>query len=158
MAFGLAPVIIQSGGQHLRRGGARLAALSDAALEQLAGEALGAVSERRATFSQANVSAKVHRLLQDRVLTDPAARIAAGALAVELALGHAVAVNAPQRLHVPAVLCREDGSSRLSSRAARRYTSVELLEAEARLTDAGRDLSGPRIAPVGRARAPSGCR
>lgn len=59
-----------------------------------------------------------------------------------------MSLSAPESLHVPAALRRPDGSSRLTSSAARRYTTAELLEAEARLTDAGRDLSAARVAPV----------
>jgi len=126
----------------------RATALDEASLEALARAALGAVTERRATFSAANVRAEVHRLLHGRVFAAPQARIAAGERAVELALGAAVSLSAPDHLHVPALLTRPDGTSRLSSSASRRYTTAELLEAEGRLIEAGRDTSAVRTAPV----------
>ncbi|HTW98271.1 MAG TPA: MobF family relaxase [Acidimicrobiales bacterium] len=125
-----------------------VAVLDRVSLEALARAALGAVAERRATFSAANIRAEVHRLLHGRIFSEPEARIEAAERAVELALGAAVSLSASDHLHVPALLTRPDGSSRLSSSALRRYTTAELLEAERRLVEAGRDHSAVRVAPV----------
>jgi hypothetical protein len=57
----------------------------------------------------------------------------------------AVKLSPPELAHVPAVLRAPDGSSQFAPATTWQYTTAELLEAEARLLDAGRDTSGPVV-------------
>ena len=106
---------------------------------------LAAVSNRRATFTRANVLAEDHRHLHGVRFTTPQDCIAVAERVTDLALEHAVLVSAPDLHHVPQSLRRTDGSSPLRPKGSERYTTRELLDAESRLLDAGRDQTGPAI-------------
>jgi hypothetical protein len=64
---------------------------------------------------------------------------------VELALGRALMVTAPELHHTPERFRRPDGTSRFRPRDHIAYTTQSLLEAEARLLDTSRDLTGPAV-------------
>ncbi|WP_298338846.1 MobF family relaxase [Ferrimicrobium sp.] len=118
----------------------------DEMLAESAGVILRCVGENHATFTRANVLAEVHRYLQGMRFVDPAERIDVGERLVVLTLERAVELSPPELHHTPAVLRRADGASRLRSLDRRRYTTRELLGAEARIFAAGDDLGGPFIA------------
>jgi len=107
--------------------------------------ALAKVAERRATFTRANVLAEVHRLLHGVRFAAPEDRIAVAERATDTTLAAAVALAHRTPHHVPARFQRVDGSSKFRPVGADVYTSEALLEAEARLLDAGRDTNGPVV-------------
>ncbi len=121
--------------------------LGDPILADLARAASEVVAERRATFTQANLLAEVHRQLHGVRFASPDERIAVAQRAAELAEAAAIELSVPELHHVPVRFRRADGSSRFRGKGFELYTTPALLEAEARLLDAGRQTSGPRVAP-----------
>lgn len=119
--------------------------LADAILSDAAGVALEKVACRRATFSRANVLAEVHRQLHGVRFATPDERIALAERTCDLALARSLLVSAPELRTMPRHLRREDGTSRFQSKGHAVYTTMTLLEAEARLLDAGRRVAGPAV-------------
>jgi conjugative relaxase-like TrwC/TraI family protein len=118
--------------------------LTDAMLSDLARAALAARSERTSVFTQANLYADVERELHG-VLFVPGERAKASERAVGIALVMAVKLSPPELSHVPERFRAPDGTSQFAPAASWQYTTAELLAAEARLLDAGRDGSGPAV-------------
>src|SRR6185436_1222942 len=64
---------------------------------------------------------------------------------VGLALAEVLLISAPEMAHTPARFARPDGTSKFRARGFEVYTTQALLDAEARLLDAGRCTQGPRV-------------
>jgi conjugative relaxase-like TrwC/TraI family protein len=131
----------------------------DAILLDVANAALDTVSAKRPTFSRANVQAEVFRQLQGVRFTEPGERILTVARATDLAVGQALSITTPNLHHTPRFLLRADGTSRFRGTGHWLYTSRTLLDAEARLLDAGRRVeaavvSRATVADVARRRLP----
>ncbi len=119
--------------------------LADEILSDAASVTIRKVSERRATFSRANVLAEVHRQFHGVRFASPDDRIAVAERTADLATGQSLLISAPE-LHVtPEHLRRADGASRFRAKGHELYTTTVLLEAEARLLDAGRETNGPSV-------------
>ena len=117
--------------------------LADEILADAAGVAVQTVAERRATFSRANVLAEVHRQFHGVRFASPDERIAVAERTADLALAQSLLVSAPELHHTPERLRRADGTSRFRAKGHEVYTTATLLEAEARLLEAGRQVGGP---------------
>ena len=120
--------------------------LADGILADAAGVAVQTVAERRATFSRANVLAEVHRQLHGVRFASPDERIAVAERTADLALAQSLLISAPELHHTPERLRRADGTSRFRAKGHEVYTTATLLEAEARLLEAGRQTGGPAVA------------
>jgi conjugative relaxase-like TrwC/TraI family protein len=120
--------------------------LADEILTDAASVTIHKVSERRATFSRANVLAEVHRQFQGVRFASPDDRIAVAERTADLATGQSLLISAPELHFTPERLLRTDGTSRFRAKGHEIYTTAVLLEAEARLIDAGRQLDGPAVA------------
>jgi len=112
----------------------------DAVLLDIANAALDVVSAKRPTFSQANVQAEVFRQMQGVRFTEPAERILTAARATDLAVAQALLITTPNLHHTPRFLLRSNGTSKFQGTSHWLYTSTTLLDAEARLLDAGERL------------------
>jgi conjugative relaxase-like TrwC/TraI family protein len=119
--------------------------LADGILADAAGVAVQRVAERRATFSRANVLAEVHRQFHGVRFASPDERITVAERTAGFALGQSLLISAPELHHTPERLRRTDGTSRFRAKGHEVYTTSALLEAEARLLDAGRQLDGPVV-------------
>ncbi len=119
--------------------------LADGILADAAGVAVQRVAERRATFSRANVLAEVHRQLHGVRFASPDERIAVAERTADLALAQSLLISAPELHHTPERLRRADGTSRFRAKGHEVYTTTTLLEAEARLLEAGRQIGGPSV-------------
>jgi conjugative relaxase-like TrwC/TraI family protein len=119
--------------------------LVDEMLADVATVALAKVGERRATFSRFNVAAEVHRQLYAVRFAHPSERIHTAKRAVDLALGEARLLTPPELCHTPELFRRPDGSSRFRATGAEVYTTAAIMEAEARLLDAGRQTGAPTV-------------
>jgi conjugative relaxase-like TrwC/TraI family protein len=103
------------------------------------------VSEKRATFSRANLLAEVHRQLHGVRFASPEDRIAVAERVTDFALADALMVSAPELHHTPGRFRRPDGTSRFRGKGMEVYTTHALLDAEARLLTAGRDTTAPTV-------------
>jgi conjugative relaxase-like TrwC/TraI family protein len=119
--------------------------LVDEMLADVATVALTKVGERRATFSQFNVAAEVHRQLHAVRFARPSERIHTAKRAVDLALGDARLLGPPELCHTPEGFRRPDGTSRFRPTGHEVYTTPAIMEAEARLLDGGRQTGAPSV-------------
>ena len=120
--------------------------LADEILADAASVTIRKVSERRATFSRANVLAEVHRQFHGVRFASPDDRIAVAERTADLATGQSLLISAPELHFTPERLRRADGTSRFRAKGHEIYTTAVLLEAEARLLEAGRETDGPSVA------------
>jgi len=116
------------------------AEFEDKILLDVANAALDVVSAKRPTFSRANVQAEVFRQMQGVRFTQPTERILTAARATDLAVAQALLITTPNLNHTPRFLLRADGTSKFRGTGHWLYTSATLLDAEARLLDAGQRL------------------
>jgi hypothetical protein len=65
----------------------------------------------------------------------------------DLATGSPLLISAPELHYTPERLRRADGTSRFRAKGHEIYTTAILIEAEARLLEAGRETDGPTVAP-----------
>jgi len=116
------------------------AQFDNAVLLDIAHSALNVVSAKRPTFSRANVQAEIFRQMQSVRFTKPAERTLTAARATDLAVYQALSITTPNLHHTPRFLLRSDGTSKFQRTGHWLYTSKTLLDAEARLLDAGQRL------------------
>ncbi len=121
--------------------------LADEILSDAASVTIRQVAERRATFSRANVLAEVHRQFHGVRFASPHDRIAVAERTAELAVGQSLLISAPEMHFTPDRLRRVDGSSRFRAKGHEIYATAILIDAEARLLEAGRETDGPAVAP-----------
>jgi conjugative relaxase-like TrwC/TraI family protein len=136
------------------------AEFEDEILLDIANGALDVVSAKRPTFSRANVQAEVFRQMQGVRFSEPAERILAATRATDLAVNQALLITTPNLHHTPRFLLRANGTSRFQGTGHFLYTSATLLDAEARLLDAGQRLdaavvSSAMVAAVAERRLPN---
>jgi conjugative relaxase-like TrwC/TraI family protein len=120
--------------------------LADEILSDAAAVTIRKVSERRATFSRANVLAEVHRQFHGVRFASPDDRIAVAERTADLAAGQSLLVSAAELHFTPERLRRADGTSRFRAKGHEIYTTAILIDAEARLLEAGQELNGPAVA------------
>ncbi len=123
----------------------RAADLGQEILADLATLARDHSTERRATFTRANLLAEVHRQLRGVRFADHTERLAVAERAVDIALQETVMVSAPELHHVPHRYRRADGTTMLRPADQLLYTTETLLDAEQRLLDAGRSTGAPTV-------------
>ncbi len=123
----------------------RASDLADEILADTASVTVQGVAERRATFCRANLLAEAHRQLHGVRFATPQERIRVAERTADLAVGQSLRLTVPELCHTPNRYRRPDGTSRLRPRGHEIYTTATLLEAEARLLDAGRQLNGPAV-------------
>jgi conjugative relaxase-like TrwC/TraI family protein len=121
------------------------AEFEDAILLDVANAALDVVSAKRPTFSRANVQAEVFRQMQGVRFTTPTERILTATRATDLAVAQALLITTPDLHHSPRFLLRSDGTSRFQRTGHWLYTTTTLLDAEARLLNAGQRLDAPVV-------------
>ena len=119
--------------------------LADEMLAEAAKVAVHTVAEKRATFARSNVFAEVLRQFHGVRFATANDRMAVVERTCDLAVGEALLISAPELVHTPAAFQRPDGSSRFRPRGSEIYTTQDLLDAEARLLDAGRAVGGPSV-------------
>jgi conjugative relaxase-like TrwC/TraI family protein len=122
----------------------RAADLDDAILRDAARVAVHTVNEKRATFSRSNILAEALRQLHGVRFATPHDRVRVAERTTLLALETALLISPPELAHTPQHLLRPDGTSRFRPVGHELYTTRNLLDAEARLLDAGRSTDGPR--------------
>ena len=88
----------------------------------------------------------MHRQLQGVRFASPEDRISVAERTADLALAQSLLISAPELHHTPERLRRADGTSRFRAKGHEVYTTTTLLEAEARLLEAGRQTGSPVVA------------
>jgi len=119
--------------------------LADAILADAAEAVLASVSERHATYGRQNLLAEAHRTLQGVRFASPDDRVAVAEHITTLAVGRSLVLTPPAMHHIPVRYIRADRTSRLWPESRIAYTTQALLDAEARLLDAGRRTDGPVV-------------
>ena len=119
--------------------------LTNEMLTEVGAIAVHVVAEKRSTFSRANVFAEVLRQIHWVRFASADDRMAVVERTVQLALADVLLISAPELAHTPARFARPDGTSKFRARGFEVYTTQALLEAEARLLDAGRCTQSPRV-------------
>jgi conjugative relaxase-like TrwC/TraI family protein len=107
--------------------------------------AVHVVAEKRSTFSRANVFAEVLRQIHGVRFASADDRMAVVERTVGLALAEVLLISALEMAHSPARFTRPDGTSQFRARGFEVYTTQALLDAEARLLEAGRSTQSPRV-------------
>ncbi len=119
--------------------------IADELIAKAADAVLAEVSGRRAAYGRMNLLAEAHRVLQGARFAAPADRFAVAEAVTDLAVARSLRLSPPPLCHTPAAYLRADGSSRLSPEHHVLYTTNALLDAEARLLEAGRGGGGPAV-------------
>ncbi|MGH9076470.1 MAG: AAA family ATPase [Acidimicrobiales bacterium] len=103
------------------------------------------VSERHATYGRHNLLAKAHRTLHGARFASPDDRVTVAERIADLALDRSLSLSPPAMHHTPVRYLRADGSSRLHPVSRIAYTTQAMIDAEARLLTAGRNVHGPTV-------------
>ncbi|MGO9148689.1 MAG: ATP-dependent RecD-like DNA helicase, partial [Acidimicrobiales bacterium] len=119
--------------------------LGEAILSDAAGAVVTTVAEHHSTYGRQNLLAEAHRILHGVRFASPGDRVAVAEHITELTIARSVCLTPPALHHTPERYIRPDSSSRLSPKRHLVYTTESLLDAEARLLEAGRQLGGPRV-------------
>ena len=128
-------------------------------LEDLAERTVAAVSTRRSTWTVWNLHAEVERLLRTEVPVMAPERhreLVDKVTALAVSPAYSISVEAPAMLDEPTELRRADGEPVFTEHAAGRFTSQEVLDAEARLANAARTPTAAGLAGVSVAAALGG--
>jgi conjugative relaxase-like TrwC/TraI family protein len=123
----------------------RAADLADGMLRDAAKVAVYTVSGKRATFSRCNLFAELHRQFMGVRFASPDDRMAVVHRAVHLALAEVLLISPPDLAHTPTGFRRADGTSKFRAPESGLYTTRALLDAEARLLDAGQRTTAPAV-------------
>ena len=119
--------------------------LADPILADAAGAVLASVADRHATYGRQNLLAEAHRTLHGVRFASPDDRVSVAERITTLAIERSLVLTPPAMHHTPKRYIRADGTSRLLPASRIAYTTQELLDAEARLLDAGRTIDGPVV-------------
>jgi conjugative relaxase-like TrwC/TraI family protein len=111
----------------------------------LVAEILARLHDTRATWSHWNIHAEAARTTMKYRLATSTDRDTLHRRLVAAVEARSVLLSALPQASTPAVFRRPEGTSRFSAEFGAVYTSRTVIEAEARLLDAGRTLAGPRI-------------
>ena len=124
-----------------------------AAIEAIGADVVAAVSVKRSAWTHWNLLAEASKQTMDLRFTGTADREAALAMVVDAAELQSVSLTPPELAISPAGFQRDDGTSVFRPRHSVKYSSIGVMEAEARLLDRAEVLTSPRVRPsvVGRA-------
>ncbi len=119
--------------------------LAEPILDDAAATVVASVAEHHSTYGRQNLLAEAHQLLHGVRFASPDDRVAVAEHIADLAVARSVALTPPAMHHIPQRYVRPDGSSRLCPKSHVVHTTETLLDAEARLLEAGRKLGAARV-------------
>ena len=119
--------------------------LADPILADAAEAVLATVAEHHATYGRQNLLAEAHRVLHGVRFASPDDRVAIAERVCELSIDRSLVLSSASLHHTPERYIRPDGSSRLRPQNHVLYSTQALLDAEARLLDAGKAEDGPSV-------------
>lgn len=117
-----------------------------AAIEVIGAEVVAAVSVKRAVWTHWNLMAEAAKQTMDLRFATTEDREAVLGLIVDAARARSVVLTPPELALSPARFQREDGTSRFRPRHGEKYSSIAVLEAEARLLARAEKVTAPRAA------------
>jgi conjugative relaxase-like TrwC/TraI family protein len=120
--------------------------VGDEVLHCLAGSVVGAVMERRATWTRWNLIAEAARASKTLRLTSASDRVRLVERVAQLAIEqHCLQLTPPDLTPLVADFARADGASAFRRHRSEIFTSPTILDAEARLLAAAATTGGPRV-------------
>lgn len=123
-----------------------------AAIETIGAEVVAKVSVKRAVWTHWNLMAEAAKQTMDLRFATTEDREAVVGLIVDAAQARSVVLTPPELALSPARFQREDGTSGFRPRHGEKYSSIAVLEAEARLLARAEKVTAPRVsAGAGRA-------
>jgi len=117
----------------------------DGMLKDTARSVLATVSDKRATFTSANLFAESVRQLHGIRFATPGDRISVAERTTTFATDYAVRLTPPDPLALPEELRRDDGTSRLRPRNSAVYSTRDIIDAEERLLLASRAMNASSV-------------
>ena len=118
------------------------------AVHSLGADVVRAVSVKRSTWSHWNLLAEASRQSMDLRFASTADREAVVAMIVDAAQQQSVALTPPELVPSPAAFRRPDDTSVFRPRHSVKYSSVGVLDAEARLLDRSEAVGAPTVGRV----------
>jgi ATP-dependent exoDNAse (exonuclease V) alpha subunit len=116
-----------------------------AAIETIGAEVVAAVSVKRAVWTHWNLMAEAAKQTMDLRFATTEDREAVVGLIVDAAQARSVVLTPPELALSPARFQREDGTSRFRPRHGEKYSSIAVLEAEARLLARAEKMTAPTV-------------
>ncbi len=128
------------------------------AIEAISAEVVASVSVKRAVWTHWNLMAEAAKQTMDLRFATTEDREAVVGLIVDAAQARSVVLTPPELALSPARFQREDGTSRFRPRHSEKYSSLAVLEAEARLLARAEKMTAPTVSAgvAGRAGGPGG--
>ena len=114
-------------------------------LDDAARAVVESVSQYHSTFTRMNLLAEAHRVLHGVRFITPEHRVAVAETICDFAASNSLCLTGTQLHHIPERYLDPTSSSRFISSTCARYTTKALLDAETRLLESGRDISGPSV-------------
>ncbi|WP_257029978.1 MobF family relaxase [Nocardioides cavernae] len=116
-----------------------------AAIETISAGVVAAVSVKRAVWTHWNLMAEAAKQTMDLRFATTEDREAVVGLIVDAAQARSVVLTPPELALSPARFQREDGTSRFRPRHGEKYSSIAVLNAEARLLARAEKMTGPTV-------------
>lgn len=116
-----------------------------AAIEAISADVVAAVSVKRAVWTHWNLMAEAAKQTMDLRFATTEDREAVVGLIVDAAQARSVVLTPPDLALSPARFQREDGTSRFRPRHGEKYSSIAVLEAEARLLARAEKVTAPTV-------------
>ena len=106
---------------------------------------LAGITERRSTWTRANLLAEAARATRHLRFATPEARLAVLDRVVEAAMAGCVSLDPPEMFATPRRFCRADGTSAFARAEDASFTTRSVLDAEQRLLTAASEGDAPRV-------------
>ncbi|WP_207085032.1 MobF family relaxase [Nocardioides sp. S5] len=116
-----------------------------AAIDAIGAQVVAAVSVKRAVWTHWNLMAEAAKQTMDLRFATTEDREAVVGLIVDAAQERSVALTPPELALSPARFQREDGTSRFRPRHSEKYSSIAVLNAEARLLARAEKVAAPTV-------------
>ncbi|CAL8978573.1 ATP-dependent RecD-like DNA helicase [Cellulomonas sp. T2.31MG-18] len=125
----------------------RAAAIPRVVVEELAGQVLAGVRERRSTWTRWNVFSEAARVTRALIAASPRDRLAVLDLVTDTVLSRCISLEAPAVLQATGRYAGREGATVFDRPDEHTFTDTVILDAETRLLNAATDTSAP-TAPV----------
>ena len=118
-----------------------------AAIEAMAADVVAAVEVRRAVWTHWNLMAEASKQTMDLRFSTTADRESVVSMVVDAAQHQSMSLSPPELASSPIRFQREDGTSLFRPRHSAKYSSIAIIDAEARLLDRSEATTAPTVRP-----------